>query len=91
MDDLYPSIVLWTVIGVQMLGLLSAFLSRLGEGSPGEGHCQCFFLFCLALVGTTTIASMSLGHGAWLTCGATLSIMVVIALYDCGSAKEIAV
>lgn len=91
MNDLYPSIVLWTLIAVQMLGLFSALLSRLGDGSPGEGHCQCFFIFCLALVGSTTIASMSLGPGAWLTCGATLSIMVVVALYDCGSAKEIAV
>jgi hypothetical protein len=91
MDVLSPSIILWTAIVVQMLGLLSALLSRLGEGSPGEGRCQFFFLFCLALVGATTIASMSLGPGAWLSCGATLSIMVLIALYDCGRAKEVAV
>lgn len=91
MDELYPSIILWTLIGVQMLGLFSALLSRLGEGSSGEGLCQCFFIFCLALMGTTTIASMSLGPGAWLTCGVTLSIMVLIALFDCGPAKEIAV
>lgn len=91
MEDLYPSIVLWTVIGVQTLGIFSAFLSRLGEGSSGEGRCQCFFIFCLALMGVTTITAMSLGPGAWLTCGVTLSIMVLIALYDCGPAKEIAV
>ncbi|MBN2292090.1 MAG: hypothetical protein JXM70_06675 [Pirellulales bacterium] len=91
MDVFSPSTVIWIVIGVQMLGLFGALLSRLGEGSPGEGRCQCFFLFCLALVGTTTIAAMSLDPGAWLTCGATLSIMVLIALYDCGTAKEIAV
>ncbi len=91
MDCLSPAIVLWTVIGIQILGLLSALLSRLGDGSPGEGRCQCFFIFCLAVMGATTIASMSLGPGAWLTCGATLSIMVLIALYDCGTAKEIAI
>ena len=91
MYDLYASASLWTVIAVQFFGLISALLSRLGEGSPGEGLCQCFFLFCLAMVGTTTIVSLSLGPGGWLTCGATLSIMVVIALYDCGSPKEVAV
>ena len=91
MDCLSPTIVLWTVIGVQILGLFSALLSRLGDGSPGEGRCQCFFIFCLALMGAITITSMSLGPGAWLTCGATLSIMVLIALYDCGAGKEIAV
>lgn len=84
MCDSYASIILWTAIGVQFLGFVSALLSRLGEGSRGEGHCQCFFMLCLGLVGLATITSLFLVQGGWLSGGATLSTMVVIALYDGG-------
>ena len=83
MYDAYASSILWAVIAVQFLGLFSALVSRLGKGL-----CQCFFLLCLTLVGGTTFLSLSLGPGGWLTCGATLSLMVVIALYDCGEADR---
>ena len=89
MSDVYTVVVLWTVVAIQAVGLFSALLSRLGEGSGKEGRCQCFFLFCLALVGASTIVSVSfdLGPGGWMTSATTLSVMVLIALYDCGSRK----
>jgi hypothetical protein len=87
----YSSLMLWTVAGVQLLGFFSALLSRLGEGSCGEGGCQCFFLLCLALVGMATILSLVMGSDGWLSCGVTLSAMVVIALYDRGTTKEVVV
>lgn len=72
---------------VQVLGLLSAALARLGEGSRRQVVCQRLFLACLGLVGLGTIVSLGMPSGWWVASGSTLSLMVVTATWDCGRTR----
>ncbi|MCL4190829.1 MAG: hypothetical protein KJZ87_03720 [Thermoguttaceae bacterium] len=71
------------ILGViQAVGLISAALARLSEGSGRQAASQRLFLACLALVGGCTVVSLVLGPGYWLTSGTTLSLMVLAATCD---------
>jgi hypothetical protein len=72
---------------VQVLGLLSAALTRLAEGSRRQSVCQWLFFVCLGLVGLGTIVSLGLPSGWWVASGATLSMMVVTATWDFGRSR----
>jgi hypothetical protein len=75
----------WFVWGlgiVQFAGLVSAWLTRLSEGSRGQSSCHCLFFACLALIGVATLLSVSLGMRTQLFCCLTLSIMVLTAVSD---------
>ena len=82
MSGLEAPIMSWSLVVVQSIGLLSAWLARLSEGSSCQTSCQRFFLACLVLVGMGTIASLALAPGCWLASGATFSLMVVATTCD---------
>jgi hypothetical protein len=67
---------------VQVLGLLSAAVARLSEGSRCQAPGQWAFLALLAIVGCVTVVSLALGSGFWLPSGATLSLMILGAVCD---------
>jgi hypothetical protein len=68
---------------VQFLGLLSAAVARLGEGSDWQPVTQHLFIAFLALVGMETMGALALGPvGYWLPSAATLSVMVVSVVCD---------
>ena len=71
---------------IQALGLASACLARIGEGSIRQTSCQRLFLGCMALVGVSTMFSMFVGPGACVASGATLAVMVLTATWDFGGA-----
>src|SRR5205807_2201261 len=75
-------VVVWILSIIQTLGLTSAWLARLSEGSRRQTWCQRFFFACLAMVGVATVVSMALSSAAWLICGTTLSLMVLAATWD---------
>jgi hypothetical protein len=83
MSGLDHSLILLVLVSVQVLGLLSATLARLTEGSSYQGSSHRLFLGCLALVGLTTMGALILvGSGGWLTSGTTFSLMVLAATCD---------
>ena len=83
--------VFWLLIAVQAAGLTSTWLTRLSEGSRCQTSCQRLFFGCLGLVGLATIASLGLGPGSWLSCGTTLSLMVVGVTWDVGQSSRAAI
>lgn len=76
------TIILATLLAVELLGLISAALARLSEGSAYQASGQRLFFGSLGLVGLTTMAALLLGPGYWLTSGATFSLMVLTATCD---------
>lgn len=66
---------------IQAAGLASAWLARLSEGSAHQAPCHWLFFGLLAAVGATIMVSIALGTG-WLASGATLSVMVLAAIWD---------
>ena len=82
MSSLETPVALWSVFGVQMIGLAVAWMTRLTEGSCYQAPCQCLFLGCLGLVGLSAVLGTSLGQGSLLTSGATLAVMVLAATCD---------
>jgi len=72
----------WAMGSVQVIGLLSAWLSRLNEGSSRQAWCHLLFFTCLALLGFATMAFVALGARHWLGSGTTLSVMVLAAVWD---------
>jgi hypothetical protein len=70
----------WSMVTVQIVGLISAWAVRRSEGSRHQSICCTIFYFCLVLVALTAMASFSVGPGGTLACSATLSIMVVASI-----------
>jgi hypothetical protein len=82
MAYLETSFFAWLLGFIQIAGLLSAWLARLSEGSRRQAWCQRLFVACLALVGLTTMLVVALGARHWVASGATLSAMILAAIWD---------
>ena len=82
MDHFDSTAVLWTFGAVQALGLASAWLSRVSEGSLLTPWFQRLFLLSLLLSGAATIVAPGMGGVYWLISSATLGTMVVMAVCD---------
>jgi hypothetical protein len=73
---------------VQVLGLASAAMTRVGEGSAWQPVTQQLFFVCMALVGAETMLALGMGLvGCWLPSAATLAVMVVAATCDFSRAQ----
>ena len=83
---LEPASLFWCLAAVHVLGLLSACLTRLSEGSLGQARFQRVFVCCLALTGLATMASLALGPNTCVVSGATMAVMVLTATWDIGTA-----
>ncbi|MBI2827048.1 MAG: hypothetical protein HYX69_20435 [Planctomycetia bacterium] len=86
--EIRPFLPLWWLIVIQPLGLASAWMARVHEGSRHEAHCQRAFLVLLLAVGVTTLAAALTGPGSCLVSGTTLAIMVLAAVSDFDKGKK---
>src|SRR5690606_16808426 len=83
MSGLETPAVVWLLATIQLLGLISAWMVRLSEGSRRQVACQWVFVGTLALAGAVAMVSVALEPGYWLASGTSLSIMVLAATCDC--------
>ena len=79
---------IWFLTALQALGLASAWLARVSEGSRFQAACQSLFLLCLCLLGVATAAALTIGPGSCMSCGLTLSIMCVGVICDFQGARH---
>jgi len=85
----HPAI-LFTLGVIQVLGLISAFATRLGRQAHRLNAIQSVFLVCLSMVALSTVAMVGVRSIGWMTSGVTFSLMVVTAVWDVGrEAKEV--
>jgi len=82
MNSLPASSLVWTLLGVLVLGLLSAWFARVGAGSSRQAVSHVFFLGCLAMVAAATVVSIGVGPGCWLASASTFAVMVLAATAD---------
>src|ERR1700677_1050483 len=74
----------WSLTAIQTCGLLSAWLTRGSGGSRLKSCWECLFLALLVLVGISTMAAIVQSRGShWIFGGATLGLMVLMAVWDC--------
>jgi hypothetical protein len=85
-----PSAV-WLLISVQAIGLVSAWLARVSEGSSHQALSHSFFLVCLAIVGLAAVAGLAIGPGYWLMAATTLATMILIAVCDFRADRGVAI
>jgi hypothetical protein len=81
-DHFDSTAILWCFGAVQALGLASAWLSRVSEGSLLQPWFQRLFLVSLLLSGVATLCAPAMGGVYWLISSATLGAMVVMAVCD---------
>jgi hypothetical protein len=74
--------VLWLLIAAQLVGVASAWLARLSEGSPCQAASQYAFFGVLPLMGVATAVAVDVGPGCWLACSTTLAFMVLTVTCD---------
>lgn len=82
--------VLWLLVAVQFLGIASACLARVSEGSSCQGVSQVIFFVVLPVMGTITAFALTVGPGYWLACAATLAVMVLTVTCDFRGGREAA-
>jgi hypothetical protein len=88
MMDLNSATMFWPITALQVLGMASAAMARVAEGSRRQSACQNLFFACLVLIGLATIVAIGLGLGCWLSCGVVLSVMSVAATWDFGRSER---
>jgi hypothetical protein len=77
------STLFWMLTVIQVCGLVSGWLTRWSRGSRHQLLAELLFFMCLALVGLSTMLAMPLSrHPEWLCGGATLGLMVLMAVWD---------
>jgi len=80
------------LVTIPLVGLFSVLLARSGEGSRRQGSYYRLFFASLAGVGAVTLLAVNLfSAGGWLFSGATLGLMVVVAVYDPGKEQRAAI
>ena len=84
------AVVLYSFGAIQLLGLVSAGVTRVSEGSRCQTSSQQVFLGFLGTVGLATVASIALWPGCWLASGATLAVMVLTVTCDFGRSRRVA-
>ncbi len=83
MPHVEDSALFWILTVIQSCGLVSAWLTRRHAGSRQQSACERLFLTLLVLVGISTLAAMLQGRGSyWIVGGATLGVMVLMAVWD---------
>ncbi len=74
--------VLWLFIGAQVIGVSSAWLARISEGSPRQHVSQWLFFGILSLMGVITMLALALGPGCWIASSTTFAVMVLTVTCD---------
>jgi len=69
---------------IQVLGLISAFATRISRRSCRRSASHWVFFGCLSLVAMAAILTVGKPPGCWLTSGTTISLMVVTAVGEFG-------
>ncbi len=72
----------WVLAAIQLLGVFTCVVTRLVESTRAAASCQMVFVASLLVMGGATMAAMYCGSICWISCGSTLSIMVVGATLD---------
>ena len=73
---------LWILAALQFVGLLSAWLARVSEGSRMQTSCQWVFFATLIVLSVTTMLTIALHPWFWMTESVTLALMVLTAVWD---------
>jgi hypothetical protein len=89
MTGMESGVAVWPFVVVQAFGLLIACATRLSEGYRGQTVSHWGFLLALPLVGVATVAAWAISPGLWLSCAASLSIMVLTAVSDLRPRPEV--
>ncbi|HEY1603509.1 MAG TPA: hypothetical protein VGG64_28155 [Pirellulales bacterium] len=82
LHEVRPFLPLWWLAAIQILGLASAWLARVHQGSHRQPASQWVFLLLMALVGATTLAAALTSPSGSVVCGTTLAVMVLAAVWD---------
>jgi hypothetical protein len=90
MNGIDSPAVLWLLIAAQIIGVLSACIARLSEGSSRQAVSQWAFFATLSLMGPATIVALTVGPGYWLACSASLAFMVLVVTCDFRGSREAA-
>jgi hypothetical protein len=69
-------------VAIHFFGLIAAFLVRVYAGTAAESPLQAAFLMGLAGVAVATLAGEQFSWPLWTLSGATLSVMIVVAIAD---------
>ncbi|MFW5693302.1 MAG: hypothetical protein ACOCWL_03710 [Thermoguttaceae bacterium] len=91
MNTFTESPLTWLVLGILVLGLLSAWFARVGAGSRRQALSHALFLGCLPMVAGATIVSFGVGPGCWLASAATFAVMVLGATADTRRSRGVSV
>jgi Flp pilus assembly protein TadB len=73
---------LGTLATVQLLGMASAWLARLAEGSAHQNRCQRLFFFSLIAVGGVTMMSLRMPPLYWLVSAVIFTLMIMVVVCD---------
>ena len=78
----------WAIVSVQILGILSACLVRCSEGCSCQRFFQALFFVALLLVAGAAMVSLRFEPECWLTSGAIMAVMIVVATFQTSRSEK---
>lgn len=82
MLELQQHVVFLLAFVLQIVGLASAAVTRLGERCRVRVCFNCLFFICMLAIAAATIVAIIYSSGYWLSYAATLAIMSLVATVD---------
>ena len=82
MPAISESLLFWITLSLHVVGLGSVLCARLAERTRARGAFQLLFVSCFFVVGLFTLIAIAHDSAYWVSCGPTLSLMVVGATID---------
>jgi len=81
----------WPLVVLLLLGISSALFARISQGTRLEAPSHRLFFVFMGLVGMATFGALLVGPGHGLLSGTALSLMSLVAVWDCSEMSRTAV
>ncbi len=80
---------LWILATIQILGMASAWLARLSQGSANQDRWQRLFFFSLLAVGGATMLSLRLPPACWCVSAVLFTLTILVVVCDFRRPEEV--
>ena len=77
--------IFWSTIAIQLISVATIVAMQLFPLGRKHSACEQVFIALMLAMGLVTVLAVSSASDAWMTSGATLSIMTVCATFDFGA------
>ncbi len=82
--------IFWSTVAIQLISAATIVALQLFPSGRKRNACEQIFIGLMLAIGLVTVLALGSASDAWMTSGATLSVMTVCATFDFGARERTA-